>query len=244
MGNMPNAMEDHGTGFMIGAQAFLDLGQKLDKISSKMDMRPVYKPVGNSGIINGPSATLIEIPITPARGRIWNVLSVGVYGPDAHTSVGSNVTAPAVPASTVPAFNNNNQAVIVTVTGGTVTAIAVNGVTTGATSGAITVPAFGWITLTYSVAPTWTWAGTTGQAVADVYAGTAADPSSPTLDNVIASALPIPTTQSYSKQVHWCSTGERLLAIISNAGFGAQNLSFICRVAEYPVGAVEAMRIQ
>jgi hypothetical protein len=233
-----------GTGFMVGAQAFLDLGQKLDKIHGKLDIRPIYKPVGNSGVINGPSSTLIEIPITPGRGRIWNVLSVGVYGPDAHTNVGSNVTAPAVPASGVPVFNNNNQAVIVTVTGGTVTAIAVNGVTTGATTGPITVPAFGWITLTYSVAPTWAWAGTTGSAVADIYAGTAADPSSPTLDNVIASAMPIPSTLSFSKQVHWCSTGERLLAIISNAGFGAQNLSFIARVAEYPVQAVEAMTIR
>lgn len=65
---------------------------------------------------------------------------------------------PAVPASTTAQYNNNPYAVAVTVTGGTVTVIAVNGVTTGLISGVIYVPAFGTITLTYSVAPTWTWA--------------------------------------------------------------------------------------
>ena len=235
-----------GPGFMIGAEAFVNLGHKVDEIHRhQLDLRPVYKPVGNSGTINGPSPFIIELPLTPARGRIWNVLSVGVYGPDAHTLVGSNVATPSVPASTVPVFNPNNQPVAVTVTGGTVTVISINGVTTGATSGTVYVPAFGWITLTYSAAPTWTWAGTTGAATADIYAGTATDPSSsnPTLDNVIAGGLPIPSTLSFSKQVHWCSTGERLLAIISGAGFGAQNISFIARIAEYPVQAVEAMRV-
>lgn len=67
-------------------------------------------------------------------------------------------TAPAVPASTVPQYNNTGSAVVVTVSGGTVTVIAVSGVTTGLTTGAIYVPAGGTITLTYSVAPTWTWA--------------------------------------------------------------------------------------
>jgi hypothetical protein len=67
------------------------------------------------------------------------------------------VTTPAVPASTVAQFNPNGFPVIVTVTGGTVTVISVNGNVTGQTSGAIVVPAAGTITLTYSAAPTWTW---------------------------------------------------------------------------------------
>jgi hypothetical protein len=48
----------------------------------------------------------------------------------------------------------------VTITGGTVTVIAVNGVSTGLTTGTFTVPAGGSITVTYSAAPTF--------AVADV----------------------------------------------------------------------------
>jgi len=68
------------------------------------------------------------------------------------------IAAPAVPASGVAQYNNTGQPVTVTVTGGTVTGIAVNGTATGLTSGPILVPANGTITLTYSVAPTWTWA--------------------------------------------------------------------------------------
>lgn len=69
----------------------------------------------------------------------------------------TTITAPAVPASGVAQYNNSNSPVTVTVTGGAVTVIAVNGVTTGLTSGPVIVPANGNITLTYSVAPTWTW---------------------------------------------------------------------------------------
>jgi hypothetical protein len=67
-------------------------------------------------------------------------------------------TAPAVPATGVAQYSNSGSAVVVTVSGGTVTIIAVNGVSTGLTSGAIYVPAGGTITLTYSAAPTWAWA--------------------------------------------------------------------------------------
>jgi hypothetical protein len=70
-------------------------------------------------------------------------------------------TPPAVPASTV-AFNNGTgtpmwRNATVTVIGGTVTVIAVDGVATGLTSGTVIVPSGKTITLTYSVAPTWKW---------------------------------------------------------------------------------------
>lgn len=70
----------------------------------------------------------------------------------------SAVTQPAVPASTTAQLNDNPEDVVVTVSGGTVTAITVNGVATGLTSGAVVVPAGQAIAITYSVAPTWTWA--------------------------------------------------------------------------------------
>lgn len=81
------------------------------------------------------------------------------------------VTQPAVPASATAQENNNPFPVAVTVTGGTVTVIAVGGVTTGLTSGTVYVPAASSIAITYSAAPTWTWAavqlpgGGAGQAV-------------------------------------------------------------------------------
>ncbi|MGE7437955.1 hypothetical protein [Kitasatospora sp. NPDC001175] len=44
-----------------------------------------------------------------------------------------------------------------TITGGTVTGIAVDGQTTGVTSGTVLVPSGRTVTLTYSAAPAWTW---------------------------------------------------------------------------------------
>lgn len=67
-----------------------------------------------------------------------------------------NITAPSVPATTVastPIFKD----AAVTITGGTVTVIAVDGVATGLTSGTVIVPTGKTITLTYSSAPTWKW---------------------------------------------------------------------------------------
>ena len=68
---------------------------------------------------------------------------------------------PVVPATTVEQSNANAFPVKVTVTGGTVTAIAIGPtgatVATGATTGAFILQP-GWcIKITYSVAPTWVW---------------------------------------------------------------------------------------
>lgn len=230
------------TGFMVGAEAFLDLGHKLDHISNKMDRNPVYKPIGNSIVLPVGGAATLSIPGFPGRGRIWNILKIGLFGPDAHTPILSAVTSPAIPATGVAQFNNNAQGVNVTVTGGTVTVIAVNGNATGLTSGTVFVPAAGTITLTYSVAPTWTWAGTTITAVADVYAGSAPDVSGPTLDNAIIGGVAIPSVTNITKHVDWCSTGEQIFAVITG-GQSGQQISLVARVAEYPVSAVEAMSV-
>lgn len=73
--------------------------------------------------------------------------------------LGNTIAAPAVnqiplAASGVASYNNNSVGVNQTITGGTVTAIAINGVTTGLTSGVFFVPAGGTVTVTYTVAPT------------------------------------------------------------------------------------------
>lgn len=66
-------------------------------------------------------------------------------------------TTPAVPASTVAQQNTNSYPVTVVITGGTATSTSVNGVVVGAGDGTYTVPAYGSISVTYSVAPTWAW---------------------------------------------------------------------------------------
>lgn len=67
-----------------------------------------------------------------------------------------NITAPAVPASTVATTAIAKDAAVI-VAGGTVTAITVAGVATGLTSGTVIVPCGKTISITYSVAPTWKW---------------------------------------------------------------------------------------
>ena len=69
------------------------------------------------------------------------------------------LTPPSVPATTVAQANTFGVGVTVYVTGGTVTAIAVNGSATGLTSGPIHLGPGQTITLTYSAAPTWQWFG-------------------------------------------------------------------------------------
>ena len=67
--------------------------------------------------------------------------------------------APAVPASTTAQQNTSWRDAVVVVTGGTVSAVSVDGVAQGyaATGFTVIVPAGKNITLTYSVAPSWKW---------------------------------------------------------------------------------------
>lgn len=67
--------------------------------------------------------------------------------------------APAVPASTVAQTNTFPFPVVVIVSAGTVTVIAVNGTTTGLTAGTFILMPGDTITITYSVVPTWVWKG-------------------------------------------------------------------------------------
>lgn len=69
----------------------------------------------------------------------------------------NGLTTPAVPASGTPQANTSPLPVTVVITGGTMTAVVINGVTVGAGAGTYTLPPGQTITLTYTVAPTWTW---------------------------------------------------------------------------------------
>lgn len=64
------------------------------------------------------------------------------------------VTTPAMPGTTVPVTNPTGQEIAVTVTGGTVSAMTVNG---NAVTSPFALPPLGAVVLTYSAAPTWLW---------------------------------------------------------------------------------------
>jgi len=70
---------------------------------------------------------------------------------------GAGFSTPAVPASTTPVTNTAPIAASVTISGGTVSNVAVNGISAGSGDGTYTVPAGQTIAVTYSAAPTWTW---------------------------------------------------------------------------------------
>lgn len=69
------------------------------------------------------------------------------------------LTAPSVPASGSALTNPFCVAVRVFISGGTVSAIAINGTNTGLTSGSFLLMPGDTITLTYTAAPTWVWFG-------------------------------------------------------------------------------------
>jgi hypothetical protein len=70
---------------------------------------------------------------------------------------GAGFTTPAVAASTTPVTNTSPLPATVVITGGTVSAVTVNGVSAGSGDGTYTVPPGQAIAVTYSAAPTWTW---------------------------------------------------------------------------------------
>lgn len=84
-------------------------------------------------------------------GSLWPSAGAVVTG-----APGLFAAAMTLSATGVASPNPNPVARSITITGGTVTAIAVNGVVTGQTTGTFTVPAGGSITVTYSVAPAFT----------------------------------------------------------------------------------------
>jgi hypothetical protein len=67
------------------------------------------------------------------------------------------VSTPGVPASGTPVVSTFNYTVKVTITGGTMSNVVINGTSVGAGAGTYILPALGTITLTYTVAPTWNW---------------------------------------------------------------------------------------
>lgn len=106
----------------------------------------------SNGLLRGTFSVPIYFPV-PAYQQASSVTKVEGYNP-----VGG-IAPPAIPASTVALTNPFGVDCMVTVFGGTVSAITISGTVTGLTSGAFRVPAGQTITLTYTVTPSWSWFG-------------------------------------------------------------------------------------
>jgi hypothetical protein len=74
-------------------------------------------------------------------------------------SMKGTITAPGFPLTTVPVTNTFGVPIVVTITGGTVTNVAINGVTAGTGDGTYILPYLGTIAVTYTGSPSWAWLG-------------------------------------------------------------------------------------
>lgn len=107
----------------------------------------IYDPANNGrGEIRVRDVPLDELLNGGAELRVYNEDGVAGFQ-----------TAPLVPATTVAIQNPFFRDCAVSVAGGTVTAITVDGHATGLTTGTVFVPTCKTIAITYSVAPTWVW---------------------------------------------------------------------------------------
>lgn len=189
-------------------------------------------------------------------GQEWGVLLTP--GPRTDTAATNGTSfdrlggvAPAVPASGTPVTNTSPAAATVTITGGTLSNVAVNGSTAGTGDGTYTVPAGGTITLTYTVAPTWAWTVQTAfgaqaylQAVAltgtDVTVTVQHSPDNSTWSTLMAfteivsgnANLP-PSAQRAT--VSNTSTVNRYLRAITSTSGGFTSFEFIAAITVNPI---------
>lgn len=154
----------------------------IASLSSEAVTYPLYAPSSGQFAISGGSGIPVTIGALHLEGATALALDSGnalygiVLGVEELGSLGLTATGganikfvqseqapglmgspPAVPASTTPYTNSFGKEATVIVTGGTVTAIAIDTAATGLTSGPVTVRNNGTVTLTYSSAPTWNW---------------------------------------------------------------------------------------
>jgi hypothetical protein len=239
--------EGAGIGFEFMVDHFVNIGKGMRSIRRKMK-DPTELEIGGTISSNGAPVQLIQIQSRPSTGRKWHITFLSVFGNDPHTNIGALITPPAVPATGIAQSNYYPFPVAVTVSGGTVTAINVNGSATGLTSGTVWVPSGGSISIAYTVAPTWVWTeqngsttevgifpGTT-QAFVDVYSGS--EPDSINLiggmPDCILSGANIPTAQITGHKSLWCHSGHTIYGLAYNVPASTSaapvNVALIARV--------------
>jgi parallel beta-helix repeat protein len=150
----PDYAVDKGGIGVVGNRSVVQGNQVFDNQTTKTTTYGCALNSGNHRVIGNDFTGVSSTGIFVAAGGTTNYFAMnGNYNP------AGVLTAPSVPATTVAQTNTFGVDATVTVSGGTVTVIAVGGTATGLTSGTFRVPQGQTITLTYSVAPTWKWYG-------------------------------------------------------------------------------------
>lgn len=103
------SIQHQDAGIYIGAEAFLDLGRKVDGVHKTMrDQKPIYKTVGGSLVMPGSGNGLVVATESPARGRTWNILKTVLASTDGHTVLAAAIVdlyATTLPDSNVPVLS-------------------------------------------------------------------------------------------------------------------------------------------
>jgi hypothetical protein len=139
-----------------------NINERVEEHSYKgvktVPLKPETTTVNTVIIQPGQAAQLL--PLSMYRYRATLSITPPQY---ANPWIGNNTpSTPAVPASTVGQQNMSSQPAVVVISGGTITQVTVNGITAGTGPGTYIVPVGAVIAITYSVAPTWAWAGFNG----------------------------------------------------------------------------------
>lgn len=235
---------------MVGI--FADLSEKVAEnnkhLSNRLKLpKPLGRTIGGSALATAGVVTNVTTQQACPVGKMWEVRLAGLFGSDTHTAVlGANaaISQPAVPASGTAVQNTNAFAVNVVLAGFTATQVFVNGILVGASNGTYVVPAFGSISVTYSVAGTMTWtnAASGTPATADIFAGSEQDVNTSDFTSVFASAVTIPFVKDYGRRHIDAYPGENVYALVTGAPTN-QQLVIVAVVDEWNYSDAEVMHV-
>lgn len=84
---------ENSVGIDVVLEAFAGFESNQKTTHRLLDKRRLIKPVGGSILVPATPVIpqIVRLQGAPARGRIWNILKIGVFGSDPHTSI-SNVS--------------------------------------------------------------------------------------------------------------------------------------------------------
>lgn len=131
---MTDKTQENGAGFKALIEIGADFGSKLDGIKKSTDatasiaaIQPLRYPIFNTATTPAvaQSPFLLQIPeqTSPDKGRIWQVISIGIFGADDHTPL-TNGTGQSVQATGVSGVAPAANTIITSLSAATLAAAA------------------------------------------------------------------------------------------------------------------------
>lgn len=157
---LPHTPKRYRGSIYVSSPGTVAFGQSEAEVQSALNA-VAAEYIGAACFVTGPA--VLDVRITT---ELW----AGLF--NNNTPTNPSPSQPAVPATGVAQQNGNAYPVQVVISpnGATITNVSVNGVTVGTAAGTYFVPAYGSISIAYSVAiPTWVWTNANAQATATTW---------------------------------------------------------------------------